>query len=316
MATPQRLISRAAVRAALSVALLGGVAPSGCAKSPPAMPAAARPATLNGAIAAAADPRGLWPTKRYVRFDMVVRDGRGKQYSRETILLDRREGYARYEVDMADFSRLPFAEPTSGSWQAEAAIPVPDSAPPAPGAGTGAAVNSSGGRLVALVNVRTKRGEVYLDRRALPMPPVGRVLQRIDQTSLWLLLPLLADAPGARAEPLGAVKLMDGSPANEVRLRLGEPTSPPAYPGPGSDWRLMLAPDAGRILRTQIVTPGSPQAGRVLGAEWRGQVVVDGISLCPERALDDGRQVLFDHIAFPAILSPRYLSDPTAPTPQ
>lgn len=277
---------------AVAATLLLAAGLLGCTPKPTPASLASTPAHH---IVAAADPNGLWPAKRFVRFDMVVRDGRGKQISRETILLDRRDGLCRYEVDAQEFVRLPFADPGAAAWQTVPGMTLPS------------------GRLVALVNVRTNKGEVYINNRPQVDSLVGRSLQRIDHASRWLLLPLLVEAPDARFQPVGPTRLIDGSPANEVSVRLGEPASPVIPPGPGSDWRLMLAPDTGRILRTQIATPDGK---RTLGADWLGQTEVEGIAFYPERRLDDGRQILFDRLSFPRIISPRLMEDPSAPTPQ
>lgn len=283
-----QISSRAAI--ALALALLAGcAAPEGPSAASSSTSARAPAASLAQTLSGSTDPHERFDSRPYLRFDMLIRDGRGRTLSRESILFDFRRGLCRYEADAQTFARLPFLDATTGLWQ------VGDLALPP-------------GRFVALLPLRpgsAVQASVTIDRVEQPSALARLARQRVEHARAWLLLPLLARAPGVTLHPLGPTRLIDGSPANEAKLTLGPNT-------PLNPWRIMLAPDTGRIIRTQAWLEANRRA---LGADWRGLVIVDDIRFCPERRLDDGRQILFDAIAFPAIISPRVWIDPGAPMP-
>ncbi|MEX0775353.1 MAG: hypothetical protein WD042_06515 [Phycisphaeraceae bacterium] len=223
-----------------------------------------------------------WNAVRFFRFDLVVRDGDGKELHRARHLWDKRTGDYRYEADAGAFAALPFADEEMHIWR-----PIDLELPP--------------GALVALVNRATGEGRIYIDGQEQPATLVPRVLQRIDHDSFWLLLPF--QTQGANLE--GQI---DRARGDKV-LKLQYPVRPGQQ---GQDaWLLQLARDSWRITRTQLHPRNSY---RHVIAEWSGEKKVGGLTFATIRKLDDG-SLTFEHIALPRRVAGNVFTDVATPLP-
>lgn len=227
-----------------------------------------------------------WQAVRYLRFDFVVRVD-GKETARFKHLWDRQTGRYRYEADSAAFATAPFFNEASGKWE-PLGLHLPE------------------GQLVGVVNRNTGNGAVYIDHQLQDSILIPRILERIDNDTFWLLMPLELGQAILQGEPQH-VPRRDGNAVITIRL---------AYPQgagitPYDRWMLMLEPQQQRIYRTKV----KPQrTNQVIAAGWRGNTTINGITFSLERVLAD-KTVTFESLTMPQTLGDQVFVDPVSAMP-
>jgi len=211
------------------------------------------------------DPEGKLAAVTTLRFDYVLRDSTGVALARARHLWDRTTGAYRYEVDATEFSGLTFFDQNAGAWK-----PM--------------AVKLPAGTLVAVVNLKTRTGSVTINGEAQPASVLALVLDRIDNDTKWLLLPLETEAEAV----CGLVR--DDLDLPDPRVRLLTPQA--AGSSRFDQWTLTIGQD-GRVLRTVLTGPG---AGAPVEAVWEREEAVAGVRFVTRRALAD-RTIVFDGLA-------------------
>ena len=227
-----------------------------------------------------------WQSVRYLRFDLVVRVD-GKEAARFKHLWDRSTGRYRYEADSATFAKIPFFNELSGKWE-----PI--------------GLRLPKGRLVGVVNRNTGNGAVYIDHQLQDSILIPRILERIDNDTFLLLMPLEL----GQAIPQGEAQrtpMRDGRAVMSIRLAFPQGAGITPY----DRWMMIFEPKNQRILRTKV----QPQrTNQVIAANWRGHTTINGITFSLERILKD-KTITFESLTMPQTLADQIFVDPISAMP-
>ena len=227
--------------------------------------------------------RDYWEAVESMRFYMAAREN-GVEVARYSHVWDRRTGDYRYEADASVFAAAPMLDDKTGTWQ-----PITLELPP--------------GRLVALVNLKSGHGEVFIDGQPQGAQLVRRVIERIQNDLFILLQPLEVDG-AARDGKLYDIRLKDGTLARVYRFHYAE--------GAGitgdDQWAVFYDPASLRILATKVKPQN--QAG-VVTMKWGRHAVINGVTFSLERVMGD-KSITFEGLTMPGDLPSEVFANPFA----
>jgi len=227
-----------------------------------------------------------WQTVRYLRFDFVVRVD-GKETARFKHLWDRVTGRYRYEADSAAFAKAPFFNEASGKWE-PLGLQLPK------------------GRLVGVVNRNTGNGAVYIDHDLQDAALIPRIIDRIDNDTFLLLMPLELGNAVLQGEA-EYISLPEGNAVGGFRLAFPEG----AGTTPFDRWMVILNPEKQWIYKTKV----KPQrTHRVITANWRGHTTINGVTFSLERVLGN-KTITFESLTMPQTLADQIFIDPVSMMP-
>jgi hypothetical protein len=244
-------------------------------------------------VTRAYDPEGRFAAAKLLRFDYVIRDENYNEVSRAKHLWDRESGDYRYEADASQFAASTFFDDASQTWK-KANLKLP------------------AGALVAIVDMKTRQGKVYINGKAQPETLLNYVLDRIDNDGKWLLLPF------SLAPPTKVTYVNDEIKNGKMLVNLAVVT-PDAAGSSKHDLWIVTVDAHGRIDHTGIKSPGSFLA---LVGVWDMDQAVDRVSFSTHRFLGE-RTIVYESLALPASVdasaftsvSPVLVSQAPSPVP-
>jgi hypothetical protein len=225
--------------------------------------------------------RDYWQAVETVHFYLAAREN-GVEVARFSHLWDRRTGDYRYEADASAFAAAPMLDDATGTWQ-----PI--------------ALELPAGRLVALVNLESGQGEVYIDGQPQDPKLVRRVIERIQNDLFILLQPLEID-DAAKDGKLYDIRLKDGTPARVYRFHYAESAGIT-----GEDqWAVFYDPATLHVLATKV----KPQnQTRVVTMKWGRHAEINGVTFSLERVMGD-KSITFEGLTMPGALPREVFTDP------
>lgn len=220
------------------------------------------------------DAQGRFASLRAIRFDYVIRDQNYNELSRVRHLWDRVTGDYRYEADASQFAANTFFDEPSLTWK-KVNLKLP------------------AGALVAIVNVKTRQGKAYINGKEQPASLIKYVLDRVDNDSKWLTLPLQLSPP--TKTQFVNTETRDG--VLGVNLAV---TTPDAQGSSKHDLWILTVNTKGEVLHTGIKSPGSFLA---LVGVWDMTQVVEGVTFITHRYLGE-RTIVYESIASSPAVDP------------
>ena len=223
-----------------------------------------------------------WQYIRLLRFDMVVRrDGHPNIRTRH--LWDRSTNNYRYEADATQFANMPIFNKKSEIWE-----PMP--------------INLPAGNLIALVNRRTRKGQVYINGRPVKDEQLlDHVFQRIDNDTFMLMMPIDLAQADTRGQTY-PVEHSDGTFGEVYRFHY----PPKAGSTPNDLWALYYDPQTMHIHQSKI----KPQYSvAIKAADWTQNVTIHGVTFCLKRTFPD-KKVSFEGLTIPRVAPDGIFTNP------